>query len=349
MTVDFILVSQSINFVQVPYHHRPVTMTFCLTTNKNKKVSFAIPMKPKEPTLTEDELRSLLPASFRNGSAWVGPPHNRVRYFLADDLNMKKLTEASAYFFLLGKVKSPRPLHYQQAIGLEIQVSERMDTHLLWTKRKIYIKPFPRYLLEPKFWSEYLDCPRSCPYASDFRLLRESGLMRRSAQFSQEVPCEHSRLWKCAMGFVYSYVALIAHESDFAVAKSHRLVPDSLEFHEWKLFVDRMLRGGKLYGQIDQRFTYGELDLARLNTIMMLRRPLRYLSSLGGDADGFFPGHRFSPLPALSAAVASVLFSSEQAKTFATKLKENKFLVLFVVFSCLLAILYSIFFIGERS
>ncbi|KAK1255935.1 hypothetical protein MKX07_008194 [Trichoderma sp. CBMAI-0711] len=323
-------------------------MTFSLT-NKNKKVSFAVPIKPKEPALTEDELRSILPASFRNGSAWIGPPHNRVRYFLADDLNMDKLTEASAYLFIVGKVKSPRPLHYQQALGLEVQVSERLDTHLLWANGKIYIKPLPRYVFEPKFWTEYLDCPKSCPYATDFHLLRESGLMRRSAQFSQEVPCEHSKLWKCAMGLVYSYVALIAHESDFAIAKSHKLVPDSLEFHEWKLFVDRMLRGGKLYGQIDERFTYGELDLARLNTVMMLRRPLRYLSPWGGDSDGFFPGHRFSPLPALSAAVATVFLSSEQTKLVMLKLKENKSLILVIVISCLWIILYPNLFRGERS
>ncbi|PTB70460.1 hypothetical protein BBK36DRAFT_1108430, partial [Trichoderma citrinoviride] len=313
------------------------------------KVSFSVPPKPKEPALTEDELRSILPASFRNGTAWVGPPHNRVRYFLADDLNMDKLTEASAYFFLLGKVKSPRPLHYQQALGLEIQVSERMDTHLLWAKGKIYIKPLPQYVLEPKFWSEYLECPKSCRYSSDFRLLRESGLMRRIAQFSEEVPCEHSKLWQCAMGFVYSYIALIAHESDFAIAKSHKLIPASLEFHEWKLFVDRMLRGGKIYSQIDERFVYGELDLARLNTVMMLHRPLRYLSPWGGDSEGFFQGHRFSPLPALSTAVVSILFSSEQVKLVVTKLKENKFLVLVVLFSCMWAILYSILFISGRS
>ncbi|KAL6871301.1 hypothetical protein J3F83DRAFT_760661 [Trichoderma novae-zelandiae] len=317
--------------------------------NKNKKVSFSVPMKSKEPSLTEDELRGILPASFRNGSAWIGPPHNRVRYFLVDDLNMDKLAKVSAYFFILGKIKSPRPLHYQQALGLEIQVSERMDTHLLWTKDKIYIKPFPKYLLEPRFWEEFLVCPKSCSYASDCELLRETGLMRRSAQFSQKTPCEHSKLWKCAMGFVYSYVALIAHESDFAIAKSHKLVPESLEFGEWKMFVDRMLSGGKIYGQIDERFTYGELDLARLNKILMLHRPLGYLSPWGGDPEGFFQGHRFSPLPALFAVVAAVLSSSEQVKLVVTKLRENRFLVLVALLSCLGAIFYSILFISGRS
>lgn len=271
----------------------------------------------------------------------MGSPHNRVRYFLTDDLNIDRLTEVLPYFFILGKARAPRPLHYQQALGLEIFVTERMDTHLLWTKGKVFIKPFPRYLLEPQFWMEYLDCPESCSYASDFRSIRAAGLVRRKLKLSQHKPCEHSKLWKCAMGFVYSYLALIAHESDFNIAKSNRLVPDDLDFDDWKTFVHRMLRGGKIHAQMDERFTYGELDLARLNKLFMFQRPLSYVLQWS-DCYGFFQDH-FSLLPSVSIYMAIVL-ASMQVKPVVTKLKGNKMLALVMYGSIILSLVGPVVF-----
>ncbi|KAL7790765.1 hypothetical protein V8C37DRAFT_417339 [Trichoderma ceciliae] len=318
-----------------------------------KSVSVSIPLDSRESppseswsptlesranTLTKEELRRLLPVSFRHGKAWIGPPHKRVHHFLVDDLNIDRLTEASPYFFMLGKASPPRPLHYQRALGLEIFVAERMDTHLLWAKGKIFIKPFPRYLLERQFWTEFLECPEGCPYALHSRLLRTSGHVRNNHRFTRHDPCAHSKLWRCAMGFVYSYMALVAHESDFDIAKSKRLVPEEVEFEDWKTFISRMLGSSKIIGQIDERFLYGELDLARLNKLFMFRHPLKYLFQWN-DGYGFFQDH-FSLLPSLSIYMAVVLVSM-QAGIAMTKLKENKALAL-VMYGTLMLSLVSL-------
>ncbi|KAH6607301.1 hypothetical protein Trco_003614 [Trichoderma cornu-damae] len=312
-------------------------------TQKSKSVTFSVPLQSRKPPrpesssptavqvpgedglLTMEELRRLLPASFRHGQAWIGSPDKRVHRFLMDDLEMDRLTEVLSYFFMLGKASPPRPLHYQLALGLDIFVTERMDTHLLWAKGKIFIKPLPRYMLEPQFWAEYLDCPEDCPNHLDFMLLRASGPARRGRRATLRGPCDHSKLWKCAMGFVYSYIALIAHESDFGIAKSKGLVPEEVDFQGWKAFVSRMLVSGRIYGQMDERFTYGELDLARLNKLFMFRHPIRYVLQWN-ECHGFFQDH-VSLLPSLTIYMAVVL-ATMQASTVVAKLQENKTLVL---------------------
>ncbi|EHK22558.1 uncharacterized protein TRIVIDRAFT_209187 [Trichoderma virens Gv29-8] len=316
------------------------------TPTEDKKVSFSLPViKPGESPLTESELRRILPALFRNGTAWLGSPHKRVHYFLQDDLNIEKLTEVSSYFSILGKVTPPRPIHHHQALGLEIVVTEKMDTHLLWTKGKIFIKPFPRYLMEPEFWRQFIACPEACPYASDFHIIRSSGLVRRRLQLSEVKPCEHSKLWKCAMGFVYSYFALIAHESDFRIAKSCKLLPEELEFDDWKGFVDRMLSSGRIYGQADERFTYGELNMARLNKLLMFQQPVRYFFQ-PGDSYGFLRDNS-SLVPSASLHVGAVL-ASMQVRPLVAKFRGRKALALVISLGCLLA-LYSLLFIGGKG
>lgn len=285
--------------------------------------------KKEETRLTESELRRMLPASFRNGPAWVGIPYNRVQHFLKGDLNIEQLAEASTYFPILGKAKPPQALHHQQALGLEILVTEKMDTHLLWTKGKIFIKPFPKYLLDPQFWSEQLDCPEGCSYGPEFQMLRAAGLVRRQTKLSKRKPCEHSKLWKCAMGFVYSYIALISHESDFRIAKASNLLPDDMDFDDWQGFVERTLREtNKIHGQIDERFTYGELNMARLNMLLMLQKPLRYLFQ-GDGSYGFLRGH--SSLLSPVSAYMGVVSAPVQVRPTIAKLKRNRPLTIALV------------------
>jgi hypothetical protein len=140
--------------------------------------------------------------------------------------------------------------------------------HLLYSKDKIFIKPLPRYLLEAKFWDEFLECPEDCPYHDMFTSLRRGGQLHNSHILTELRPCSHSILWMRAIGFAFSYVALICTKSDFEIAKVKTLIPDNIDFEDWKYFVSRVLSGsagGKILRQIDKRFTYGELDLARLN------------------------------------------------------------------------------------
>ncbi|PTB45179.1 hypothetical protein M441DRAFT_451186 [Trichoderma asperellum CBS 433.97] len=196
-------------------------------------------------------------------------------------------------FFMLGKEYiPPRALSYQQALGLEITVIEKMDMHLLYSKDKIFIKPFPRYLLEPKFWDEFLECPKDI-------------------------------IWMRAMGFAFSYVGLVRNRSDFEIAKGKNLMPDGLNFENWKYFVSRVLSdnaGGKILRHIDKRFTFGELNLERLNQIFMIRSPLMWLCQ-GNEYRDFVQGPFF--LPPFSIYVA-VVMGYMLAGTAYTKFKKNK-------------------------
>ncbi|KAL5088150.1 hypothetical protein Trisim1_006826 [Trichoderma cf. simile WF8] len=318
------------------------------TETEKKKVSFANPPKQEETRLTESELRRMLPASFRNGPAWVGVPHNRVQHFLKHDLNIERLAEASPYFSILGKAKPPQALHHQEALGLEIFVTEKMDTHLLWTKGKIFVKPFPKYLLDPQFWLEHLECPKGCSYGPEFQMLRAAGLVRRQTRFSKRKPCEHSKFWKCAMGFVYSYIALIAHESDFRIAKENKLLPDDMNFDDWQEFVERILRDhGKLNGQIDERFAYGELNMARLNTLLMFQQPRRYLFQDDGSY-GFLRDHS-SLLSPVSAYTGAVLSSVQVRPTMANFKRNRPLTIALVILVVSFWVLYSVLSITGKG
>lgn len=113
-------------------------------------------------------------------------------------------------FFMLGKKNTPpRALSYQQALGREITVIEKMDMHLLYSKDKILIKPLPKYLLEPKFWEQYLECPEECPYNDMFTAFRRGGQLHHSHRLTKLKPCNHSVIWMRALGFAFSYVGLV--------------------------------------------------------------------------------------------------------------------------------------------
>ncbi|KAL6698491.1 hypothetical protein J3F84DRAFT_346811 [Trichoderma pleuroticola] len=303
---------------------------------------------PEAAPLTQSRLRGMLGASFSgNGSAWRGVPHNRVQNFLQNDLNIERLTQVSAYFSILGKAKPPQALHHQQALGLEIVATEKMDTHLLWDKGKILVKPLPRYLLDPQFWSEHIDCPESCLYGPEFQMIRAAGLVRRQVRFSKRRPCEHSKLWKCAMGFAFSYVALIPNESDFRIAKEKKLLPDDMTFDAWKDFVDHILGSNRMYGQIDERFTYGELSLTRLNMLLMVQQPRRYLFQDDGSY-GFLRGHS-SQLPPVSRYMGA-LWASVKVRPTIPKFKGRKALKLALVMLVVCFwVLYSVLSIGGKG
>lgn len=100
-----------------------------------------------------------------------------------------------------------------------------MDLHLLWTnKRKLFVKPIPRFLLDPAFCRSNLQCPDGCAcYAPP-----------------ADTCCGIAR--KVAVGFLYTYACLISSESDFHIANEKRLLPriedDSpIRWADWKALV----------------------------------------------------------------------------------------------------------------
>ncbi|KAH6975608.1 hypothetical protein EDB80DRAFT_757747 [Ilyonectria destructans] len=76
-----------------------------------------------------------------------------------------------------------------------------------------------------------------------------------------------------ALGFLFSYAALISHESDFRIAKESRLLPPEISWPGWRIFVEQ-LDTELIYPHIGQRFHHGELRLNRLSKIYCLRQNL---------------------------------------------------------------------------
>jgi hypothetical protein len=184
--------------------------------------------------------------------------------YIKRELGLQRLSQISGWLWVAGRPMPPRPLHYQLLLSREIFVTERMDMHLVWTTGRIFLKPVSRFLLEPCFWSGCLCCTQDCFCSKDEE---EAELRRANKEHG------HLRLWKCALGFLFSYAALISHESDFLIAKDMHLIPSEVKWSGWRTFVGQVLSTVDTYEKIDARFIYGELRLSRLNKIYRLSQP----------------------------------------------------------------------------
>ncbi|KAH8816663.1 hypothetical protein F5884DRAFT_818635 [Xylogone sp. PMI_703] len=192
---------------------------------------------------------SLLPASYRTDADDLAVPGHdipTVMICVKKELDLCRLAQVHSWLWVAGRPVPPRPLHYQLLIGRGIFITEQMDMHLVWTTGQIYLKPIPRFLLEPNFWIEYLSCKPECGPECECRGLRER-----------------------ALGFLFSYAALISHESDFHVTVEKQLIPSEVGWLAWRRFVEE-LDTEHIYQNIDPRFYYGELRLGQLNKIYYL-------------------------------------------------------------------------------
>lgn len=143
------------------------------------------------------------------------------------ELDLQRLTKFFGWLWVAGRPMPPRPLHYQLILSREIMITEQMDMHLVWTTGRIFLKPMPRFLLEPLFWNQYLSCEPNC---------RCSAIVK-----AREAPrCALRKAMKCALGFLFPYVALIRHESDFFIAKEKHLLPEEVEWSGWRIFVEQL-------------------------------------------------------------------------------------------------------------
>ncbi|KAI0201459.1 hypothetical protein F4808DRAFT_459950 [Astrocystis sublimbata] len=209
---------------------------------------------------TNTNLDTLLLASYRtlNDDITVPKLDDSIPYF-EQELGVGRLNQLSEWLWVAGRPMPPRPLHFQLFLRREIVIVEQMDLHLVWTSGRIFLKPVPRYLLEPSFWTSYLACrqDRPCTPATDNL-------------------CPHQRLWKCALGFLFSYAALLCYESDFRLARERHLLPEEVQWHDWRTLVQE-LGTEYIYDKIDARYIYGELRLSRLDKIQSLRSSTSYV------------------------------------------------------------------------
>ncbi|KAJ6442948.1 alpha subunit of casein kinase [Purpureocillium lavendulum] len=203
--------------------------------------------------------RLFLPASCRTLLGDLSVPVMDIA-FLERELSLERLHCIERWLWMAGRPMPPRPLHHQRLLGREIVITESMDMHLVWSKRRILVKPIPRFLLDKGFWQTVLRCqhlPDSFQTPADTNYGR-SGYERRR------------QLWRIAHGFLFSYAALVAYESDLDIAKSIGLVPAHIEWPAWQGLVRHVLHvegENSILQSIDERFVYGELRLGRLNKI----------------------------------------------------------------------------------
>lgn len=174
------------------------------------------------------------------------------------ELDLRRLNRISRWLWIAGRPMPPRALHHQLLLDRDIRVTERMDMHLTWSSGRIFLKPIPRFLLDTGFWAKYLACKEHCACVNT----------------ATDSECNEKKAWKSALGFLFSYAALISHESDFHIAVDKHLIPPETKWSSWRKLVKQILSTDKVYQRINARFMYGELRLGRLNKIYYLsQRP----------------------------------------------------------------------------
>ncbi|KAK4199788.1 hypothetical protein QBC40DRAFT_201887 [Triangularia verruculosa] len=261
---------------------------------------------------SETQLLDQFPASYRADPDDLRAPTAPELDLIAKEMNVKRLHGIIHLLWLAGRPVPPRPRHYQLALGREITVIERMEAHLVWGSGRIYLKPLPRYLLNPAFWANYLSCNQS---------------LTQPPEIPQSHPCGHPPLKKCALGFLLSYVALIAYENDFAIAKDKRLIPAEITWPQWRQLVREILAGGdganRLFAHVNPRFIYGELRLNRLNLIFFaLQGPLSTGFVATWNSYGAFYRDNSAWIITFTAYIILIL-SAAQVGLSTTKLAES--------------------------
>lgn len=217
----------------------------------------------------------ILPASYHyyeaSGKRIVADPEKDIPTFLRNELSVGRLDEMLQPLWFAGAKHAPRQLHFQVAVGREIVVVHRMDLHLIWDNNgRIFLNPIPRFLLDPYFCKENLDCPYGCMCP---------GYLAPSCAGREE-------LRKIALGFLYSYACLISSETDFSLANEKFLLPQkttglAMEWEEWKTIARAILNAHEP-DNVHLRFLRAELRLSRINTINRLTRFPPFQSYLRG-------------------------------------------------------------------
>ncbi|CCF38950.1 hypothetical protein CH063_00302 [Colletotrichum higginsianum] len=190
----------------------------------------------------------LMPATSRAKHDHIVVPGAGDLDFLERELLVRRLNDVQDLLWICGRPMPPRPLHYQTLTSREIHVTENPELHLVWSKNRIFVKPIPRWLLSPDFWAVHLV---------------------GGAEDKQSQP-RKQQLVACALGFLFTYTALIAYESDFRIASDKGLVPPEMSWDRWRALSAQIVQN-HCYASINPRYWYGELRLSRLNKIYRVR------------------------------------------------------------------------------
>jgi hypothetical protein len=238
--------------------------------------------------------------------------------WLKEDLDLKRLNDIHGLLWMCGRPFNARALHQQQLMNRRTLVTEKLDLHLLYYSDIMMIKPLPMYILCKEVWDEYLN--------------------------------GNVELHKSACGLLMSYIWLVRSPNDFAIAMDKnlpvKLLPDGLEWLEWKAIVDEVLKNldADSLHQVNDRFQFGELRLGRINSIYRINPRFIRNNFVRGYMYGY---NRYAPFLQRNVAWvlgASVLLglvlSAMQVGTGLDLLQNNNAFKLtsfgFVIFSCIL-------------
>ncbi|KAI1443598.1 hypothetical protein F5Y02DRAFT_392890 [Annulohypoxylon stygium] len=184
------------------------------------------------------------PAAIRSTTSTLLLPSQDYHAYLTHELSTARLTRLHSHLWLAGLPVPARPLHRQRLMDRAIVKTERADEHLVWHEHRIFVKPLPRFLLNHAFWEKHL------------------------------CSADDASLHASARGMLLSYVWLVAHRSDHAIAVAEKLIPEDVSWERWTAFAESVLAALDLRAMddVDQRYKYGELRLSRLD--MLTRWPL---------------------------------------------------------------------------
>lgn len=209
--------------------------------------------------------------------------------FLDAEFSLRRLDAIFSKLWRVGLPRPPRPLTTQVQLGRTIVLTHALDMHLLWGGGKIFLKPLPRYLLEPEFWTQYVLPPHLDALASDDgRFAGQSAAGKSLAMatppasapgvvrsMSNSPPStSRSYIRGSALGLLYTYACLITHPADLELALKHGLMPKDGEnppdWATWRKLASELLHPD-VTSQIHQRFRYSELRVDRLNWIYIFK------------------------------------------------------------------------------
>ncbi|KAK7928586.1 hypothetical protein PG985_005584 [Apiospora marii] len=115
------------------------------------------------------------------------------------------------------------------------------------------------------------------------------------------------------------HAALTGHERDFSLALDKNLLPQKVDWADWRRFVAELL-AHRIYDGIDERFYYGELRLSRLNKLQYLASGTAYMPPWNRYGDFF--RDNFAWLASATVYIAVVLTAMQVG--LATSLATNE-------------------------
>lgn len=207
---------------------------------------------------------TVFPATYRSDKGQVTALTAGSLQFFEKELQPEELNKIQDALWAAGLPTPPRHLAHQIVLSREIVVTEQIGLHLVWKDKRMYLKPLSKYLLVPSTWSQHF----------------------KSQQGDDQQTADHRQaLAACARGFLRSYCALIAYESDFQIAKRLGLLPEEIPWPDWRRWTAEVLQNCP-ESSLNPRFWYGELRLGRLNIIYRLKEGalLRGYSRVGSPS-----------------------------------------------------------------